>query len=193
MSRPVLVLHRMAVAVAEEAPDVAKTLDEAGRKVNRAALRRFLASVQATKLLAPGDPAAMMDDFFALLWGGLLIELLMGVTPATLASGTHPKSTTGDDQVFSNCIVRRRRVTSRADVCIWHKPDLPECPRFGRYRGQSGPTCRMHMTRYAMPSATTGHSCDRSDFIISGFEICISHWVPKPSRRKCSAAGGRHS
>jgi hypothetical protein len=23
----------------------------------------------------------MMDDFFALLWGGLLIELLMGVTP----------------------------------------------------------------------------------------------------------------
>jgi AcrR family transcriptional regulator len=81
ISRPVLVLHRMAVAVAEEAPDVAKTLDEAGRKVNRTALRRFLGDAQAAKLLGPGDPAAMMDDFFALLWGGLLIELLMGVTP----------------------------------------------------------------------------------------------------------------
>ena len=60
---------------------MAKTLDEAGRKVNRAALRRFLGDAQAAKLLGPGDPAVMMDDYFALLWGGLLIELLMGVTP----------------------------------------------------------------------------------------------------------------
>ncbi|HZP98350.1 MAG TPA: TetR/AcrR family transcriptional regulator [Reyranella sp.] len=81
-SRPVLVLHRMAIAVAEDAPEVARTLDEAGRKVNRGALRRFLAQAQLAKLLKPGgDPTTMMDDFFALLWGGLLIELLMGVKP----------------------------------------------------------------------------------------------------------------
>jgi AcrR family transcriptional regulator len=80
-SRPVLAVHRMAIAVAEEAPDVAETLDEAGRKPNRAALGRFLKDAQTAKLLRPGDTAAMMDDFFALLWGGLLVELLMGVTP----------------------------------------------------------------------------------------------------------------
>jgi AcrR family transcriptional regulator len=80
-SRPVLAVHRMAIAVAEEAPDVAETLDQAGRKVNRAALRRFLAEAQAARLLKSGDAAAMMDDFFALLWGGLLVELLMAVIP----------------------------------------------------------------------------------------------------------------
>jgi len=30
-------------------------------------------------VLGPGDPAAMVEDFFALLWGDLLVELLMGV------------------------------------------------------------------------------------------------------------------
>jgi hypothetical protein len=35
---------------------------------------------QTEKLLGPGDPAEMTEDFFALLWGDLLVELLMGVT-----------------------------------------------------------------------------------------------------------------
>jgi hypothetical protein len=30
-------------------------------------------------LIGSGNPAAMTEDFFALLWGDLLIELLMGV------------------------------------------------------------------------------------------------------------------
>jgi len=78
-SRPVLVLQRLAVAVAEDEPEVAQTFDGAGRKVNRAALRRFLAQAQDREVLGPGDPAAMVEDFFALLWGDLLVELLMGV------------------------------------------------------------------------------------------------------------------
>ena len=78
-SRPVLVLQRLAIAVAEDEPDVAQTFDGAGRKVNRAALRRFLAQAQDRKVLGPGDPAAMVEDFFALLWGDLLVELLLGV------------------------------------------------------------------------------------------------------------------
>ena len=78
-SRPVLVLQRLAVAVAEDEPEVAQTFDGAGRKVNRAALRRFLAQAQDRMVLGPGDPAAMVEDFFALLWGDLLVELLLGV------------------------------------------------------------------------------------------------------------------
>jgi AcrR family transcriptional regulator len=78
-SRPVLVLQRLAVAVAEEEPEVARTFDESGRKVNRSALRKFLATAQARQLVGPGDPVAMTDDFFGLLWGGLLLELLLGV------------------------------------------------------------------------------------------------------------------
>jgi AcrR family transcriptional regulator len=78
-SRPVLVLQRLAVALAEDEPEVAQTFDSAGRKVNRAALRRLLAQAQAGKVLGPGDPASMTEDFFALLWGDLQVELLMGV------------------------------------------------------------------------------------------------------------------
>jgi AcrR family transcriptional regulator len=78
-SRPVLVLQRLAIGLAEDEPEVAQTFDGAGRKVNRAALTRLLAQAQARKLLGPGDPAAMTEDFFALLWGDLLIEVLMGV------------------------------------------------------------------------------------------------------------------
>jgi hypothetical protein len=84
-SRPVLVLQRLAVAVAEDEPEVAQTFDGAGRKVNRAALRKFLVQAQARNLLGPGEPAAMAEDFFALLWGDLLVELLMCVaTPPSL-------------------------------------------------------------------------------------------------------------
>jgi hypothetical protein len=54
-------------------------LDSAGRGASRAALARTFAQAQQDKLIGPGDPAAMAVDFFALLWGDLLVQLLLRV------------------------------------------------------------------------------------------------------------------
>jgi AcrR family transcriptional regulator len=75
----VLALHRLAIAESARAPGVAMMLESAGREANRAALRQTLAQAQADDLVGAGDPAAMAADFFALLWGDLLLRLLLGV------------------------------------------------------------------------------------------------------------------
>ncbi|MGA3402715.1 MAG: TetR/AcrR family transcriptional regulator [Acetobacteraceae bacterium] len=84
VSRPeVLATHRLAIAEAEHAPELARTLDELGRAENFAALRNLLSAAQAAGLLGPGDVEAMADTFLALLWsGGLLTRLLLRVAAA---------------------------------------------------------------------------------------------------------------
>jgi AcrR family transcriptional regulator len=84
---PVQAVYRLAIAEARQAPEVARLLDSVGRAPARAALARTLARAQADALIVAGDPAAMAADFFALLWGDLLFQLLLGVTepPATKA------------------------------------------------------------------------------------------------------------
>jgi AcrR family transcriptional regulator len=84
VSRPeVLATHRLAIAEAEHAPEVARTLDEFGRAANLASLIDLLSSAQGAGLLGPGRIDAMADTFIALLWsGGLLVRLLLRVAEA---------------------------------------------------------------------------------------------------------------
>jgi len=77
----VMAMHRLAISEAERSPDVAKTL-EASRTVNRDALADLLAAAQAAGILRPGDAQQMMEQFFALLWGDLLLKRLLGVAAA---------------------------------------------------------------------------------------------------------------
>ena len=70
-------MYRLAIAEAERSPDVAAALN-ANRFVNRHALEELLVRAQAAGVLGPGDPPRMMEQFFALLWGDLLISRLLG-------------------------------------------------------------------------------------------------------------------
>lgn len=72
-------VYRLAVAESVQAPEVARTLDRE-RTAARARLARTLAQAQADRLIGDGDPATMAIDFFALLWGDLLLQLLLRVT-----------------------------------------------------------------------------------------------------------------
>jgi AcrR family transcriptional regulator len=78
----VLAVHRLAIAESDSAPAVARTLDSNGREANHAVLGAWLAGVQAQGLVGAGDPAAMAAQFLAMLWGGLLIQLLLRVRDA---------------------------------------------------------------------------------------------------------------
>ena len=78
----VLAVYRLAIAESDSSPAVARTLDTSGRDANHAALAAWLARAQAQGLIGPGDPAAMAAQFLAMLWGGLLIQLLLRVRDA---------------------------------------------------------------------------------------------------------------
>ena len=78
----VLAVHRLAIAESNRAPAIARTLDSSGREANHAALGAWLARAQAQGLIGAGDPAAMAAHFLAVLWGGLLIQLLLRVRDA---------------------------------------------------------------------------------------------------------------
>jgi AcrR family transcriptional regulator len=73
----VAAMYRLAIAEAERSPDVAAALS-ANRFVNRHALEELLVRAQAAGVLGQGDPPRMMEQFFALLWGDLLISRLLG-------------------------------------------------------------------------------------------------------------------
>ena len=75
---PVTAMFRLAIAEATRSPEVAKTLS-ASRSANRGALAGLFAQAQATGILGHGDPQQMMEHYFALLWGDLMLGLLLGV------------------------------------------------------------------------------------------------------------------
>jgi AcrR family transcriptional regulator len=82
VSQPAVVaMFRLAIAEARHSSEVAQTL-EAVRAASRGALADLLAKAQANGILAAGDPLQMMEQFFALLWGDLLLGLLFGVAVA---------------------------------------------------------------------------------------------------------------
>ena len=70
-------MYRLAIAEAERSPDVAAALS-VSRFVNRHALEELLVRAQAAGILGQGDPPRMMEQFFALLWGDLLVSRLLG-------------------------------------------------------------------------------------------------------------------
>jgi AcrR family transcriptional regulator len=77
----VIATFRLAVAEAARSPEIAQTLDAAGRDATRGALARLLASAQSTGLIGPGDPVEMAVQYLGLVWEGLMVGLLLGVAP----------------------------------------------------------------------------------------------------------------
>jgi AcrR family transcriptional regulator len=75
----VIAIYRLAVAESGRSPELAQALDSAGREANRAAFIGLLTRAQAAGLLGEGDPALLAGQYFALLWGDLLLRLLLGV------------------------------------------------------------------------------------------------------------------
>ena len=78
----VIGVFRLAIAEAGRSPEVARTLDALGREASRAALRNVLAQAQSAGLLQAVDPAPMVGQFLALLWGDLMISLLLRLRDA---------------------------------------------------------------------------------------------------------------
>jgi AcrR family transcriptional regulator len=75
----VLAMYRLAIAEADSAPEVAQVLDRNGREANRAALIEWLTAAQARGLFGAVRPATVAAQFFALIWGDLLLRLLLRV------------------------------------------------------------------------------------------------------------------
>ena len=78
--RVVVAVFRLAIAEADRAPEIARTLDEVGREAGRSALRAALSRARAAHLVE-GNPAEMAERFLALLWGDLMMDLLMHIAP----------------------------------------------------------------------------------------------------------------
>lgn len=74
----VVAVFRLAIAEAVGAPQVARALDSIGRQTTRSALVQIMARARSSGLL-DGRPNELAEQFGALLWGDLMIELLLGV------------------------------------------------------------------------------------------------------------------
>lgn len=72
----VMAMFRLAIAEALHAPPVARALTDS-RVTNRGAIADLMADAMASEVLVDGDPQRMMEDYFALLWGDLLISQLL--------------------------------------------------------------------------------------------------------------------
>ena len=77
----VLTVFRLAIAESDRAPEIARTLDNSGRKANQKMLGELLTKAQERRLVA-GDPGVLAARYFAALWGDLLLSLLMRVREA---------------------------------------------------------------------------------------------------------------
>jgi AcrR family transcriptional regulator len=75
----VTALYRLAIVEGERSPEVAQALDSVGHGATRNALARVLGQAQSDGLLGNGDLSLMAEQFFALLWGGLRVQLLLGL------------------------------------------------------------------------------------------------------------------
>ncbi len=74
---PVVVsVFRLAIAEAECAPEVARTLNDIGRAASRATLNSLFTHAKAAGLIH-GDTTVMVQQFLALLWENLLMDLLL--------------------------------------------------------------------------------------------------------------------
>ena len=72
----VMAVFRLAIAEAQRAPEVAQTLQTARLTVRRAA-ENLIARAQDAGLLGSGTVTDMGDQFFALLWGDLMMSVLL--------------------------------------------------------------------------------------------------------------------
>jgi AcrR family transcriptional regulator len=75
----VIATFRLAIAEATRSPEIAQTLELAGRDATRNALAELLAKAQTAGLIGYGDPSEMAAQYLGLLWEGLMVGLLLGV------------------------------------------------------------------------------------------------------------------
>ncbi len=75
----VVAVFRLAIGEAVHAPEVARILRSIGIETARGTLREFMRRTLESKLLE-GRAEALAEEFQALLWGQLFIDLLLGVT-----------------------------------------------------------------------------------------------------------------
>jgi AcrR family transcriptional regulator len=73
----VMALFRLAIAEAERAPDLARRLNDDGRRPTHAALVEFLTGAMERGLIGGADVQGMASHFLALLWGDLQMSLLL--------------------------------------------------------------------------------------------------------------------
>ena len=91
-------VYWLAISEADKAPEVARLLDKAGRGASRAALAQTLAQAQADGLIGVGEPATMAVEFFALLWGDLLVQLLLRIAEPPTPQGMEQKAREATDK-----------------------------------------------------------------------------------------------
>jgi AcrR family transcriptional regulator len=88
----VVAVFRLAIAEAVHAPEVAQALDSIGGETSRAAICKIMARARASGLLE-GRPAELAEQFYGLLWGDWMINLLLGVAarpnPRQIARRAH--------------------------------------------------------------------------------------------------------
>src|ERR1051326_9417000 len=87
---------RLAIAEAEHSPEVARTLNDS-RSVSRGAIAKMLAEAQTAGVLRDGDPQQMMEHFFALLWGDLMLSRLLGTVKAPKPAEIENRAHTATD------------------------------------------------------------------------------------------------
>jgi AcrR family transcriptional regulator len=105
LSHPaVSAVFRLAIAEAERSPEVAHALDTVGREATREVLVELLSRAQSEGLLGGGDPSLMAEQFFALLWGGLRLRLLL-----RLAAPPSEEEIEGRVQVATDAFLKLHR------------------------------------------------------------------------------------
>ncbi len=109
----VIAVFRLAIAEAVRAPEVARILDSVGRKVSRSALQSFMKRARDAGLVH-GRPDELVEQFWGLLWGRLMVDLLLGVA----------------DRPTSQAMARRARDAAEAFVRLHlGSGDCPPLPR----------------------------------------------------------------
>lgn len=89
----VITAFRLAIAEATRSPEIARTLDMAGRNAARSALAELLAKAQGKGLVGPGDPDEMAAQYLGLLWESLMVGLLLGVAATPSAAEAELRAT----------------------------------------------------------------------------------------------------
>ena len=102
IGRPeVLATYRLAILEAENAPDVALTLDRHGRRENSQALIGLMEAARGRNLLRGGEPAEMVALFMGVLMGdGIVVRLLMRVTAAPTEAEAHLRADAAAHALF---------------------------------------------------------------------------------------------
>jgi AcrR family transcriptional regulator len=97
----VLSVYRLAAREAERSTEVAEALDSAGRNANRAALAALVRAAQQDGLLGAGEAEAIAGQYFALLWGDLLLRQVLRLAKPPTAAEAQARARAATDAVLA--------------------------------------------------------------------------------------------